>query len=91
MQSFELNPRARWLETRTKAILILDSDSLSYHRLNRVGALVWKALAGGQHTSREISILVKGQCSIDTAILECQIEAFLNTLADRKLVTASQI
>ena len=68
-------------------ILVVDTDQEQYYDFNDVGGEIWAALDRGQDTVDIADFLVRDY-EVDPDLAKSDVEKFVNSLLDRKLVKA---
>lgn len=79
------NPRATTRRLENGSAVLLHLDTAQYHGLNEVGAAIWD-LAEDQ-TVAEITEALEAQLEDPPPHLEQEVEAFLEALAERQLIS----
>lgn len=70
--------------------VLLDLTTKFYFTLNATGVVLWRALASGPRTPRELASVLSGEFAVDEASAESDVLALLGGMAEDGLVKVSR-
>ncbi len=85
------NPQVLFTELDDGTGVLLDLESKFYYTLNATGVAVWKALTKGAASSiSALATRVEEEFSVDEDTARADVEAFVSSMLEGGLVTASK-